>query len=91
MLEKLSKYSVSFILEILERPCHILSYSCLFDVLFASLKSLLKKIIVHSHTLKIKISFYLMLEILERLRHILSYSCLFDVLFASLKSLLKKL
>ena len=48
MLEKLSKSSVCFMMTTLERSRHILSYSCLFKVLFALLESLLKKVTIHS-------------------------------------------
>ena len=44
MLDKLYKSSVSFMMTTLDRPCHILSYSCLFEVFFMLLESLLKKL-----------------------------------------------
>ena len=40
----MSKSSVSFMMTTLERPCHILSYSYPFKVLFALLENLLKKL-----------------------------------------------
>ena len=43
MLEML-KSNVSFIMTTLERSPCILSYSCLFEVLFASLEKLMKKL-----------------------------------------------
>ena len=59
MLEKLSKSSVIFKMTTLERLHHILSYSCLFEVLFASLENLLKKLQFIHNTIETKISFYL--------------------------------
>lgn len=44
MLEKLYKFSVSFMTTTPERLYLILSYTCPFEVLFASLENLLKKL-----------------------------------------------
>ena len=44
MLEKLSKSSVSFMMTIIDRPPHILSYICSFEVFFMSMENFLKKL-----------------------------------------------
>ena len=43
----------------LDRPRHILSYSCLFEVSFYVVGKLVEKATIHSYTLETKISFYL--------------------------------
>ena len=59
MLEKVSKCRVSFMMAILDRPRHILSYSCLFEVSFYVVGKLVEKATIHSYTLETKINFYL--------------------------------
>ena len=51
--------SVNFMMTILDRPRHILIYSCPFEVFFCVIGKLAEKATIHSYTLETKISFYL--------------------------------